>query len=456
MLITNRPDADVEALRAALAGAVFGPADAGWDAARQAWNLAVDQRPAAVAFPVTDADVVTVIDFARAEGLRVAPQGTGHGASALAPLDGAILLNTSRMRGVRIDAHMRRARVRAGALWGDVTLPASAYGLAPLSGSSADVGVVGYTLGGGLSWLARKHGLACNSVTAIELVTADGRLLRVDAETEPELFWALRGGGGAFGAVTALELDLLPVTDVYGGAMFWPWERAAEIFDAYAEWAASVPDEVTSLIRLLQVPSLPDVPAPLRGRRLVGVEAVVLGHEPYRRELLEPLRAFGPELDLFAEMPPAGLVELHNDPKHPVPGMGDSRLLASLPGEAIDALLALAGPGSGSPLLSVELRALGGALARPGGGALASLDAAYAAYAVGMVTGAEAAMEIDGALARLWRGLAPWQADQGFQNFAGPPAGSDRFFDAATNARLRAVKARLDPDDLFLAKHPIV
>jgi hypothetical protein len=458
MLITNRPDADVGALRARLDGAVAGPQDAGWDHARQAFNLAVDQRPAAVAFPVTDADVAATVAFAAERGLRVAPQGTGHGAGPLARnLDGAILLNTSRMRGVRIDASARRARVRAGAQWGDVTLPASAYGLAPLAGTAANVGVVGYTLGGGVGWLGRKRGLACNSVTAVEVVTAEHGKLRVDAEHEPDLFWALRGGGGNFGVVTALELELHPVGDVYAGAMLWPWTRAEEILDAYRAWTATVPDEVTSLCRILQVPDLPVVPGHLRGRAFVAFEAAIEGHLGYRHDIVEPLRALGPELDTFTTMPPAALVEVHNDPKHPVPGMSGHRLLATVGDGAIDTLIELAGPGSGSPLLSVELRQLGGALARPQDthGALAALAGDFSLFAVGMVTGAEAAMEIDAALSELIDALSPWDAGVAYPNFTDASDHPRRFFDSPTLAQLRAIKASVDPDGVILANHPI-
>jgi FAD binding domain len=458
MLITNRPDADVEALRARLEGAVYGPSDAGWDQARAAWNLAVDQRPAAVAFPVSDADVVAAGEFARDEGLRIAPQGTGHGASALARnLEGEILLSTARMRGVRIDPRARRARVRAGAVWGDVTLPASAYGLAPLAGSSADVGVVGYTLGGGLSWLGRKHGLACNSVTAIEVVTPERGHVHVDAQSEPDLFWALRGGGGSFGVVTALELELFPAEDFYAGAMLWPWERAGEIYDAYRFWAETVPDEVTSLVRRLSAPNLPEVPTPLRGRQFVVFEAAILGHEGYRREIVEPMRSFGPELDMFAIMPPAGLVEIHGDPKHPVPAMGNHRLLSRVDGAALDALLEAAGPGSGSPLVSCELRHLGGELGRRrhGHGALGALDADYSMFAVGVVSGAEAAMAIDASLTELLDAMAPWDAGTGYLNFVETPDHPRRFFDAATYRRLKSVKSAVDPDGVILANHPI-
>jgi UDP-N-acetylenolpyruvoylglucosamine reductase len=442
MLITDLPSADVEALRARLYGEVYGPDDEGWDEARRAWNLAVDQRPAAVAIPLTDSDIVAIVNFAREEGLRVAAQGTGHGAGAMRSLEGTILLSTKRMRGVRIDPAARLARVRAGALWADVTRPASAYGLAPLAGSSHDVGVVGYTLGGGLSWLARKHGFACDSVTSIELVTADGDHVRVDADNDPELFRALRGGGGNFGIVTAMEFKLYPVEALTAGAMAWPWERAEEIFNAWREWTKTVPNDITSLCRILQVPPLPDVPAPLRGRKLVVVEAAILG-DP---DMLGPLRALEPELDMFTAMAPAGLIEIHNDPKGPVPGMGDHRLLADAPEEAIEALVAAAGPGSDSPLVSVELRHLGGAL---------PVDAAFSLFAVGVVIYAEAAMAIDAALARLMAAMEPYDAGRALMNFADQPERADRLFDGHTLHQLRAIKSRVDGGDLFAANHPL-
>ena len=210
MLMTNPLADGVEHLRARLAGAVSAPGDLDWDAARAAWNLAVDQRPVLVAVPADADEVVAVVAFAREHGLRVTAQATGHNASAIATLEDTVLLKTSALRDVEIDAERRRARVGAGVLWAEVTGPASEHGLAPLAGSSPDVGVAGFTLGGGLSWLSRRHGLACNSVIAIEAVTADGRVVRADRETEPDLFWALRGGGGSFAVVTAIELALHP------------------------------------------------------------------------------------------------------------------------------------------------------------------------------------------------------------------------------------------------------
>jgi FAD/FMN-containing dehydrogenase len=209
--------------------AVVLPHDPRWNEARVAWNLAVDQQPAAVALPESAADVMAVVRWARSRGLRVAPQGTGHNAAAMGSLAHTVLVKTERMRGVEIDAERRIARVEAGVLWAEVTGAAAEYGLAALAGSSPDVGVVGYSLGGGISWLARRYGLAANSVTAVELVNADGELVRADEDNESELFWALRGGGGSFGVVTALEFQLYPIAEVYAGVLFFPIERGKEV-----------------------------------------------------------------------------------------------------------------------------------------------------------------------------------------------------------------------------------
>ncbi len=433
MLITDRPSADVEVLRSRLHGDVCGPDDAGWDEARRAWNLAIDQRPAAVAFPLTDSDVVAVVEFAREEGLRVAAQATGHGAGAIASLEGTVLISTKHMRGVRIDPGTRRARVRAGAVWADVTGPAAAYGLAPLAGSAGDVGVVGYTLGGGLSWLGRKHGLACNSVVAIELVTADARHVRVDAARDPELFWALRGGGGQFGVVTAIEFELHPVEALQGGALLWPVERAEEIFAAWRDWTATVPEEVTSLCRIVNVPG---------GPSFVVVEAAILGDA----DVLAPLRALEPDLDMVAPMSPADLIEIHNDPKEPVPGMTGHRLLTEAPDDAIAELVAHAS----TSLVAIELRHLGGALGRTSvcHGALAGLQGEFSLFAVGIVPDAEAAMTVDVALGRLTQAMASWDAGLAFRNFSERRA---RFFDGHAAHRLRTLKAQVDGDDLFVA-----
>ncbi len=257
MLSTHPLESDVAVLRSRVGGTVVLPGDEGWDAARQAWNLAVDQRPAVVALPRSASDVQALVDFARTHGLRIAMQGTGHNASPMGPLEDTMLVKTSEMRGVEIDAAHCVARVEAGALWIDVTAPASELGLAPLAGSSPDVGVVGYTLGGGLSWLGRRYGLASNRLLAAELVTADGQLIRASRHENAEVFWALRGGGGNFGAVVAIEFELIPLREVYAGMLLFDAARSREVLQAWREWTTTVPDTVDDLRADDAVPAAP-------------------------------------------------------------------------------------------------------------------------------------------------------------------------------------------------------
>jgi FAD/FMN-containing dehydrogenase len=338
-----------------------------------------------------------------------------------------------------------------------VVVPAAEHDLAALAGSSHDVGVVGYTLGGGLSWLARKHGLATNSVLAIQVVTADGRVRMVDAEHDADLFWALRGGGGSFGIVTAIEIKLLPVSEVYAGMLAFPWERASEVLHAWREWTRTAPEEATSVGRILQFPPLPELPEALRGRKLAIVEVAYLGDEADGADLLAPLRALGPEIDTFSMVSPEGLLQLHMDPPHAVPGVCDGAQLDVVPAEAIDALVAAAGPGSGSPLLSVELRHLGGALARShdGHGALSVLEGDFALFAVGMAPDPDTAAVVDAHIDVVKEAVAEWDAGRRYLNFAERPIDTRDAYPAGAYRRLQAVKTLVDPDELIQANHPI-
>jgi hypothetical protein len=452
--IENTP---LTALRARFRGALIEPGDVGWDGATQAFNLAFVQEPALVAVPADEGDVIAIVNFARQRGMRVAPQRTGHNAEPLGAMDDVVLVKTDALRGVEIDAERRIARVRAGSKWEDVLPRASELGLAALHGSTADVSVAGYSLGGGVGWYARKHGLATNSVTAIELVTADGRLRRVDHDHDPELFWALRGGGGNFGIVTALEIRLYPIAGVYAGVLFFPWERASEVLHAWRDWTESVPDEVTSVGRILQFPPLPELPDTIRGRRFAMVDAVVIGDERHGTELLRPLRELGPEMDTFAMVPPAAIAELHMDPPEPVPYTAGGMMLGELPREAIDAFVEVAGPGSGSPLLIAEIRHVGGALrhAQPHHGALATFDAAYLTLGVGMVLDDETYRASHERLELLAGAFAPYDTGREYLNFAERPTDPARFYTPEVYGRLRAVKAQWDPEELFRANHPI-
>jgi UDP-N-acetylenolpyruvoylglucosamine reductase len=448
----------VDALRERLTGDFITPDDSHWDEARLAWNLAVDQRPAAVAIPETVADIVEVVRYARSNGLRVAGQSTGHNAHPLAEgLEHTLLIKTHRMREVQIDANARVARVEPGTLWMDVTYPAGEHGLAPLAGSSPDVGVAGYVLGGGISWLGRKYGLAANSVIAIELVNADGEVIRASSVENTDLFWALRGGGGNFGIVTSIEIRLYPVKELYAGWLIFPMERAEEVLNAWRDWVDHVPDEVTSVGRLLQIPPLPDIPEPLRGRRLVVVEAAMIMDEAKASKLLKPLRKLRPEMDTFAMKPATELQELHMDPPHPVPGMGDHMLLRDLTRAGIEKLVDVAGAGSSSPLLSVEFRHLGGALGRvePGGGATASLDAGFAMFAVGMTMDPVMTAAVRAYLPVVKEALARYDSGREYLNFAEHRTDVRRLWPTDTYHRLRQVKGEHDPLDIFRANHQI-
>jgi FAD/FMN-containing dehydrogenase len=294
-------------------------------------------------------------------------------------------------------------------------------------------------------------------VLAAEVVTADGELVRATNADEPDLFWALRGGGGSFGVVTALELELYPVPELLAGMLAWPWERSADVLHAWRELLPKLPDEMSTWSRILQVPPLPIVPEPVRGRQLVVVEVAYLGAEADGRELLRPLLDLAPELDTLAPAPPAVLGELHMDPEDPVPFAGTGQMLDELPAAAIDTILELAGPGSGSPLLSVELRLLGGALreAPLGAGALPGLDPAVLAFSVGMVMSPEMGAAVRAHLDVVERGLGPWDSGVRYANFVDVPIDTRACYPPETFDRLQRVKARYDPNDLFRANHPI-
>ena len=438
-------------------GTILTSEDEGFDASRQAWNLAVDQRPAAIVYANDADDVAAAVRLAAERGLRVAPQGTGHGAAPVGDLGDTLLLKTMRMTGLEIDPGARRARAEAGVLWADVAVAAGEHGLVALHGSSPDVGVVGYTLGGGLGWLARRHGLACNRVLAVEVVTADGERRRVGPDDGPDLFWALRGGGGAFAAVTAIEFELLPLSEVYAGWLVWEAEAAGEVVHAFREWAQGAPREITTSLRLLHLPPLPEVPEPLRDRPVVAVDGTYLGPEADGAEVLRALREAAPlVMDTFETIPAPALVRLHGDPEQPVPVIGDGFQVPELTAEAADAFAEVGGPGSGSPLLMLELRQLGGALAEApeGAGALGTLSDEYALFAVGLPMAEGMAEAIGAHIERVKEAMAPWRGGM-YLNFSEMPADTAGAFDGATYARLREVKARYDAGDLFRSNHPV-
>jgi FAD/FMN-containing dehydrogenase len=437
---------------------IFTPGDPGWDTARRAWNLAVDQRPAAVAVSGTPQGVADAVSFAREHGLRVAAQGTGHHAGPLGPLTDTVLIRTRAMREVSIDPIGRTARVEAGALWQEVADAAGEYGLAGLAGFAPDIGVTGHVLGGGLSWLGRTYGLAANNVEAFELVTADGRLVRADAASEPDLFWALRGGGGSFGVVTAMELRLHPVAEVYAGLLYWPAEAGQRVLQAWRELTGDdVPDQFTTTVRYRNFPSISGLPAQLRGQPATVVGVVHVGSPREADELLAPLRKLDPLLDTMHIIPAAELGYLHGESERPLPYTAEGILLVGLPADIVDEIVAVAGPDARSPLLSVELRHLGAELgyARPGNGALPALAASHLLVATGLVPIQQAANAIHARTEALKSAVWRWAARRTYLNFAGASQDPACFWRPRAYDRLRRIKATVDPGNVIRANHTI-
>jgi FAD/FMN-containing dehydrogenase len=444
-------------LRGLCGGAVHLPGDPGYDAARMPWNVSVDQRPAAVAYPANAEEVGEVVLAAAAAGLRVAPQGTGHNAGPLGDLGETVLLRTSAMTGVEIDVERRTARVGAGVLWLDVVEAAAPHGLAALHGSSPDVGVVGYSLGGGIGWYSRELGMATNSVTAVDLVLPDGSQMHADADTNPDVFWAVRGGGGSFGIVTAMEFRLYDIATAYAGLLLWDQAHAEKVLRTWAAWTETAPDCVTTSLRMMNLPPMPELPPFLRGRQLVVVDGAVLAEDERAEEILADLRALDPEMDTFARTPAAGLVRLHMDPEGPTPGVSASTILSDLPDAAIESFLALTGPGSGSTLLAAELPQLGGALARPaeGAGALPQLDGKFVLFGVAIAATPEIGRQGHADALALVDAMSTYASGSDYLNFAENRVDVRKSFPDQTWQRLKGIRSAVDPSGVLKANHEV-
>jgi FAD/FMN-containing dehydrogenase len=362
------------------------PDDGDYDAARLAWNRGCDQHPALIVEAHSADHVVEAVRLARARGLKIAPQGTGHHAAALPALDDALLLRTSALNEVVIDPGARIAYIGAGAVWHDVIAAAAEYGLATPHGFAGGVGVTGYLLGGGLGWLARSHGFGSSFVRAFEVVTVDGEALRVE---DGELFWGLRGGGSCGVIVTAIELELIELREVFAGKLVWPFEHAAAVAKAYEEWTLEAPHTVTSSLRLLRLPE----PAVQLALAYQGADG---------DELVAPLRALAPTaLDTLARVPAAALGNLAGDPEDPMPAFDTSLLVRTFDPEAF--------VGVADPALAVlEVRQLGGALCEQPG-AIGGVTAEALVFA-SAVPGGDAALEAVHAVLAEWadpRGTLP-------------------------------------------------
>jgi hypothetical protein len=452
---------DVRTLEGQSVGPVSLPGDAQYAEDSAAFNLTVTNTPAVVVGATVPEDVAAAVRFARQRNLPVGVLATGHQVSQ--PADGAVLVNTRRMNTVTIDTSAGVARVAAGVVSAQLVDAAAEHGLAPLNGSSLTVGAVGYTLGGGYSpFHGRLRGWAADHVHAIEMVTADGELRRVTADQDPDLFWAVRGGKDNFGIATALEISLFDVPRLYGGSIFFPGELAGEVLHAFQEWIATVPDEMTAAVSLLREPPLPGIPEFLAGKFVVYLRVAYLGPADAGERLIEPLRKVGPAIvDTVTEVPYAEMAHaMPAEPPFPVPFYDSSVWLRELTSDGVDAIVANAGPDSGSPLINVELRHLGGALSRTPEqpNAVAGRTAAFHLFTVG-VGGPHQAAALYQNEDELMTALGPWVATESAPNYfsvrdarAGRIRGA---YDSATYERLTTIKRAWDPENMFRINHNI-
>ena len=438
------PFAELDALTI---GTVAVPGDKAYDALVSPWNLAVPVRPAAVLAAFDAQDVVDAVQFAARHGLRVTPQATGHG--PIAALTTELLVTTKELDEVTLHPEEGWARVGAGVKWLAVVEAAAPYGLAPLSGSITDVGIVGYTTGGGLGPMARTHGLAIDKVRAIEVVTGDGVLRRVTPTEHPELFFALRGGKGMLGIITAIEFDLVQQPRFYGGSTWFDGADAPAVIEAWRAWSEELPEEGTTSFALFQLPDMEGVPPMLAGRLTLSVRFVWTGSAEDGERWFAAMRAAAPAiLDDVAEKPYAAIDSVHTDPLDPTPAFEAADVLTDFPAEAAEALLALTGPGVASPQILVEVRQLGGAYARPGEhpSAFASRAAAYSLLLVGI-------SEIPGVedhSAAVLEAMAPWVGGHRLPNFTFTPEEYVEAYDEVTLARLRRARRTYDPDGVLM------
>ncbi|MHA3704191.1 FAD-binding oxidoreductase [Jatrophihabitans sp. YIM 134969] len=446
-----------EVLRSEVRGRVLLPGDDAYPELSTPWNVAAASSPVAVVEVLDAADVAAVVRVAAGAELEVAVRATGHG--AVPTTRPTVLVHTRRLDELSVDPVRRTARVGAGVCWQRVLDSAAPHGLAALAGSAPGVGVVGYLTGGGLSPVARTFGYASDHVRSLEVVTGDGEVRHVSAGDNPALFWALRGGKGALGIVTAVEIDLFEVAELFGGALYFDGADAETVLRAWRTWSAELPEQATTSVAVLRLPPLPTVPAPLAGRTSVAVRFAWVGDPAEGARTLAGISGAAPVVFGGVDvMPFAALGAIHADPVDPMPVLERSMLLGALPADAVDTLLALAGPESGSPLLAVELRLLGGRLADEPDvpSAVCHRDAAYNLMLVGLAAPplAEAS---EAAAAAVAVALEPLSGGRAQPNFSAATDGRGvrRHHDPATLDRLATLAEAYDPRHVVAAATPL-
>jgi FAD/FMN-containing dehydrogenase len=437
----------LDTLAARVRGPVLRPGDDAYDTERSGFQTARRHRPDVIVGATEAEDVRAAVEFAVAEGLPVAVQATGHGLAA--PMDGGVLIGTRRMTGVEV--YGRTAWIEAGVRWDQVVRETARHGLAPLNGSAPHTGAVGYTLGGGLGLLARSHGYAADHVHQIDVVTADGRLRHVTADSDPDLFWALRGGRDNFGVVTGMRIGLVPVTRLYGGGLFFPADLAGDVLSAFGEWTRTVPEEMTASVGMVPFPDLPVIPEVFRGRHVTHVRIAYLGDPSEGERLVAPLREVGPPLrDTLADLPYAETGSIYNDPVQPHAYSGTNLMLSGLDAHALRTVAELAGPSAPVPCV-VDLRHLGGALARTPAvpNAVGHRSAAYLLRVLSPLDGTDHDA-VRAAHRRVFAAMEPWSTGGRCLNFLYDDTGEAReAYEPGDFERLTELKGVYDPANLF-------
>jgi FAD/FMN-containing dehydrogenase len=438
-------------LRFRLQGGVHEPGDPAYEDCCTLFNRMIDRRPRYVVECVTVDDVIAALAFAREHALPIAVRAGGHSVAGLSLCDDGVVLDMRRMADIRIDPERRIARVGGGAIWADVDRACAPHGLATTGGRVSTTGVAGLTLGGGSGWLERKHGLACDNLVAADLVTWDGRIVRASEDEHPELLWALRGGGGSFGVVTALELELHPLpAQVHAGLALFGIDRAAEVLRTYRDLMNGAPDELSLAYGILTAPEEDEVPAHLRGAPAVAVIGMWAGDAADGEAALAPIRALRPDADLFGVTAYADFQCSLDDP----PGFRNwwtAENVADLPDEAIERIAAR-GPDIPAGPSFIFIVAWGGAVARVGAehSPLAGRDARFIVHPL-MLWEDEADDERCIAYGRAVRAdVEPWSVGATYPNFLGEEgtARTRAAFGAATE-RLAAVQRAWDPHGMF-------
>ena len=444
-------------------GLVYAPGDAHYEAEVAAFNLATRHTPDLVLTAANADDVAAAVRWAAARGMSISVQSTGHGAANA--ITGGLLISTRLMLELSIDPEEQVARVGAGVRWRDVLKAAAPYGLMGLHGSTTAVGVVGYTLGGGLPLLGRKYGFASDHVLGFDLVTPDGMLRRVDAHSDPRLFALLRGGKGNFGIVTAMEFALFPADELFAGGIFYDGAHAREVLAAFREWTRYLPAEASASLAFLRLPDIEEVPGFLRAKFVMHLRFAWQGNADDGARLLAPMRAAAPIVaDGVGPLPYWRVDEIHADPEHPVPVHEGGMLLKDLDTGLEEALLQLAGPGSTAPFLLAEIRLMGGALAVPLRGldpdadCVGGRDASLSFFAVGIMA-PEIAHVVPTAIEAARQALRPFGTGGTALNLHGhltSPELAASAWPEAARERLSQAKAELDPQNLFRHGHAIL